>query len=148
MKDAKSTDQEEAEELTFVPSAIRVPQKLMFRCDKQCSEKTLSFWQLASMVIQEGEESYTTNICQKFYNDSLKSKTLTNWQLRQFAGEKAHRGRFWKMGNINTCEECGNTFAEKEIELGGSESRLQKKSRQEHKVSGSWNRQPKSPWSK
>ena len=31
---------------------------LMFRCDNQRSEKTLSFWQLALVVIQEGEEPY------------------------------------------------------------------------------------------
>ena len=74
VKEANSTDQEEAEELSFVPSAISVPQKLMFRCDNQCSEKTVSFWQLASVVIHEGEESYRTNICQKCYNDSLKVK--------------------------------------------------------------------------
>ena len=29
MREAKSTDQEEVEELSFVPSAISVPQKLM-----------------------------------------------------------------------------------------------------------------------
>ena len=69
---AKDTDQEEVEELSFVPSAISVPRKLTFRCDNQCSEKTLSFWQLASVVIQEGEESYTTNLYQKCYNDFLK----------------------------------------------------------------------------
>ena len=39
----------------FVPSAVGVPQKMMFRCDKQCSEKSLSYWQLASV------ESYTTD---------------------------------------------------------------------------------------
>ena len=100
MREAKGTDQEEAEEQSFVPSAISVPQKLMFRCDNQCSEKTLSFWQLASVVIQESEDSYTTNLCQKCYNDSLKAKgekTLTNWQWRQFAGQKTHRRRLWKM---------------------------------------------------
>ena len=74
MREAKSTDQEEAEELSFVPSAISVPQKLMFRCDNQCSEKTLSVWQLASVVIQEGEESNTINLCEKCYNGSLKAK--------------------------------------------------------------------------
>ena len=62
--------------------------------------KDLSFWQLASLVIQEGEESYTTNLCQKCYNESLKEQgedPLTNWQWREFAGQKAHRGRLWKM---------------------------------------------------
>ena len=70
VREAKSKDQEEAEELSFVPSAISVPQKLMFRCDSQCSGKTLSFWQLASVVIKEGDESNTTNLCQKCYNET------------------------------------------------------------------------------
>ena len=32
VREAKSTDQEEVEELSFVPCAINVPQKLVFRC--------------------------------------------------------------------------------------------------------------------
>ena len=51
------------EKLSFVPSAVSVPQKLLFRCDNQCSEKTLSFWEFASVVV-----------CQKCYNESLKAK--------------------------------------------------------------------------
>ena len=61
VREAKDTGQEEAEGLSFVPSAISAPRKPMFRSDSQKSEKTLSFWQLASVVIQEGEEPYTTN---------------------------------------------------------------------------------------
>ena len=98
--EAKSTDQEEVEELSFVPSAISVPHKMIVRCDNQCSEKPLSFWQLASVVIKEGEESYTTNSCQRYYNDSLRAKgenPQTNVQWREFAEQKAHRGRLWKM---------------------------------------------------
>ena len=52
----------------------RSAEEPLFRCDNQCSEKTLSFWQLASVVMQEGEESYTTNLCQKCDNDSLMAK--------------------------------------------------------------------------
>ena len=55
--EAQSAEQEEKEERIFVPSAVSVPQKMMFRCHKQCSEKSLSYWQLASVVINEGEES-------------------------------------------------------------------------------------------
>ena len=46
----EANDQEEAEEISFVPSAISVSQKPLFRCDNQCSEKTISFRQLASVV--------------------------------------------------------------------------------------------------
>ena len=41
--DGRSTEKEE-EESTFVPSAVRVPLKPLFRCDRQCSEKTPSYW--------------------------------------------------------------------------------------------------------
>ena len=91
-------DQEEAEEVSFVPSAISVPQKHLFRCDNQCSEKTIRFWQFASVVIKEGEESHTTNLCQQCYNESLKAKgdePLTKWQWHV---EKRHRGRLWTNG--------------------------------------------------
>ena len=51
VREAKSAEQEEVEERIFVPSAVGVPKKVMFRCDRQCSEKSLSYWQLASVVI-------------------------------------------------------------------------------------------------
>ena len=100
VREAKDVDQEEAEEMSFVPSAISVPQKPSFRCDNQCSEKTLSFWQFASVVIKEGEESYTTNLCQQCYNKHLEEKgekSLTNLQWYEFVEKKAHRGSLWKM---------------------------------------------------
>ena len=61
----------------------------------------ISFWQSASVVIQEGEEPYTTNVCEQMlrrFSEGKMEKTLTNWQWRQFARQKeAHRGRLWKM---------------------------------------------------
>ena len=71
-----------------------------FRCDNQCSEKTLSFWQLASVVVNEGVEAYTTNLCQKCFNKHLQAKggkPLSNVQWRQVVEKKAYRGRMWKM---------------------------------------------------
>ena len=41
VREAKDMDQEEAEEMSFVPSAISVPRKLLFLLDTQCSDKTL-----------------------------------------------------------------------------------------------------------
>ena len=100
MREAKDLNQDESEELSFVPSAISVPQQPLFRCDNRCSEKTLSFWQFASVVIKEGEESYTTDMCQQCHNKSLVArgdKPLTKWQWFEFVEKKAHRGRLWKM---------------------------------------------------
>ena len=79
---AYDLNHEESEEISFVPSAISVPQKTLLSCDNRCIEKTLSFWQCASVVIKEGEESYTTNLCQQCHNDSLVAKgnkPLTTW---------------------------------------------------------------------
>ena len=45
VRETNDRNQEEAEEISFVPSAISVPQKPLFRCDNRCSEKTLSVWQ-------------------------------------------------------------------------------------------------------
>ena len=57
---------------------------MMFRCDKHCSEKSLSYWQLASVVIDE---------------EGIRRKPLTNVQRRQVVENKAYRGRIWsRMG--------------------------------------------------
>ena len=104
MREAKDMDQEEAEESSFVPSAISVPRKPMFRCENQCSEKTLGFCQLASVVIQEGEESDTTNLCQTCYNDSLEAKrgqTIDKLAVERVRGAK---GAPWKALGI-ICQE-------------------------------------------
>ena len=71
VREAKGTEYEEEEERSFVPSAVSVPLKPLFRCDNQCSEKTLSHWQLASVVLNEGDEAFTTNLCQKCFNKHL-----------------------------------------------------------------------------
>ena len=67
VREAKSTEYEEEEERTFVPSAVNVPLKPLCRCDKQCCDKTLSCWQLASVVMNEGDEAYSTNLCQEVF---------------------------------------------------------------------------------
>ena len=74
LREAKSTEYEEEEERTFVPSAVSVPLKPLIRCDNQCSEKTLSCWQLASVVLHEGDGAYTTNLCQMCFNKHLQAK--------------------------------------------------------------------------
>ena len=66
MKEANDMNQEEAKEISFV------------RCDNKCSEKTLTLWQFASVVMKEGEESYTTKLCQQCYNKSLEAKRRQN----------------------------------------------------------------------
>ena len=54
---------DEAEEISFVPSAISIPERPLFWCDNRCSDKALSFWQFASVVIDDVKESCTAKFC-------------------------------------------------------------------------------------
>ena len=78
VREALNLSINEAEEISFVPSAISIPQKPMFLCDNQFSDKTLRFWQFASVVVEDGEEPYRANLCQQCYNESL---TQRAWRL-------------------------------------------------------------------
>ena len=74
--------------------------KALFLCDNQCSKKTLSYWQLASVLVNEGDEAYTIKLCQKCFSKHLQAtgdKPVTNVQWRQVVERKAYRGRMWKM---------------------------------------------------
>ena len=97
-----------------MPSAISIPQKPMFWCDNRCSEDALSFWQFASVVVEEGEESYTADLCQQCYNKHLMAKgdaPLTKWHWYAAVEKKAHRGRPRRMlDKYSTCKECGSIF--------------------------------------
>ena len=94
MKEGWSTEHEEEEKRTFAPTAVSVPLKPLFRCDRQCSEKTLSCWQLASIVVNEGDEAFSTNLCQMCFNKHLQAKgeePLTHVKCRQVVEKKAYR---------------------------------------------------------
>ena len=55
---------------------------------------------LACGAVNEGDEAYTTNLCQKCCNKHLQAKgekPLSNVQWRQVVEKKAYRGRMWKM---------------------------------------------------
>ena len=56
---------EEAEECAIVPSALCEPRGAIYFCDNRCSEKAVRYWQSASMVVEEGGEAYTVNLCQQ-----------------------------------------------------------------------------------
>ena len=106
MREEKSSEFEEEKERTFTPSAVSVPLKPLFRCGKQRSEKKPSYWQLASVVLDEGGEAYTTNLRQKCSNKHLQAKgeePLSNVQWRQVVEKKAYRGRMWKMMGKEPC---------------------------------------------
>ena len=118
MRESLNLSRDDADETSFVPSAISIPQKPMFWCDNRCSEKALSFWQFASVVVEEGEESYTANMCQLCYNKNLMAKgdaPLTKSQWYAVVEKKAYRGRLARMlVKDQFFKECGSTSLLKE----------------------------------
>ena len=56
-----SQEEEEAEEIGFVASAVSIPRGPLFWCDNRCSNKALRFWQFASIVVDDVKEFYTVN---------------------------------------------------------------------------------------
>ena len=93
--------------------------------------------------MNEGDEAYTTNQCQKCFNNHLQAKgeePLTNVQWRQVVEEKAYRGRRWKlmgkepylrgMWEHFSCERSKakkfRQLADEEKQVSGSRNRLQR----------------------
>ena len=77
-----------------------IPQRSMFWCDTRCSDKAVSFWQLASVVVEDGEECNTANLCQQCNNKKLVANggaPSKKWQWYAVVEEKAHPGRLWSM---------------------------------------------------
>ena len=50
LRESLNLSWDEAEDISFVSSAISIAQRLMFWCDSRCSDKALRFWQFASAV--------------------------------------------------------------------------------------------------
>ena len=99
MRESLNLSQDEAEAISFVPSAISIPQKFMFWCDNRCGDKALRFWLFASVVVEDVEGSYTVNLCQQCYSKSLTAKGLAPFEelaVEGSRGKKAHRGRLWR----------------------------------------------------
>ena len=65
----ETEDEEEMEELSFVPSAVSEPRWSLQRCDNKCREKGFTFFQVAAVVSQEGGAAHTINLCKQCYNE-------------------------------------------------------------------------------
>ena len=96
----RAIGQEEAEELAFVPSALSDPRGSIYFCDNRCSEKAVRCWQFASVVVEEGGEAHTVNLCQQCCNEQMVQQgkpRLNSRQWRAVVENKAHRGRIMKI---------------------------------------------------
>ena len=72
---AVRTSVEEEEELSKVPSALSIAQRPMCKCDN-CSDKALGYWQFAGVLVDDGEEVRTRNLCQQCCNEERKEQVL------------------------------------------------------------------------
>ena len=54
-----------------MPSALSEPRGHIYFCDSRCSEKAVRYWQIASVMVEEGGEAHAVNLCQQCYNEQL-----------------------------------------------------------------------------
>ena len=91
VRETLAISQEEADEIGFVPSAPGQPRGAIYWCDSRCSEKTIRKRQIAPMVIEEGGEARTINLCKLCHNAKLVQQGKQPW--KEVVEKKAHRGR-------------------------------------------------------
>ena len=73
------------------------PRGVYYWCDNRCSEKALRYMQSPSMLIEEGGEARTFNLCQRCYNEQLVQQGKQSMEWREVVERKAHRVRLWKV---------------------------------------------------
>ena len=99
VRETLAISQEEAQEIAF-GSALSEPRGPIYFCDNRCSAKAVRYWQFASVVVEEGGDAHTVNLCQQCYNEQVVQQgkpRLKSWQWRAVVERKAHRGRIWKV---------------------------------------------------
>ena len=94
----------------------------------------LSFWQLASVVIEDGEESYTANLCQRCYNKKLPAKGGARSWRRRLIVEGC--GECWR--KTSTYKECGNLSSER---FKAQKFRDEAKKEKQEGIQGQWQRE-------
>ena len=118
----------EAEGISFVPSAMSIP-------------KALRFGQFASVVVDDGKEAYTVNLCQQCHNESLTVKGLAllkNWQWKAVVEKKAHRGRLWRtLGKDQSIQGMCEYFSLERVKAKKKFSKDAEKEKQEG-IQGQW----------
>ena len=92
--------QKETDEMGFVPCTPSEPRGAFYWCDNRCSEQASRYMQIASMVIEEGGEARTINLCKLYYNAKPVQQCkqpLKSWEWKEVEEKKGHRGRMWKV---------------------------------------------------
>ena len=69
----------------------------MFWYDNRCSDKALRFWQFASVVVDDVEESHTVNFVSAVLQRNIDGTGPGDVEVLAVVEKKAHRARVWKM---------------------------------------------------
>ena len=88
---------EEEEEFSKVPSSLSIAQRPTCKCDN-CSDKALGYWQFAEVLVDDGEEVRTRNLCQQCCNEERKEQVLG---MESFGGTDS--------ATPQTLEKCGKS---------------------------------------
>ena len=92
VRETLAVSQEEADGMGIVPSAT-------YWCDNRCSEKAIRYWQMTSMIEEDGE-ARAINLCKLRYNVKLVQqgkKSLKLWEWKEVVEKKAHPNLLWKV---------------------------------------------------
>ena len=93
-------NQEEVEEIGFVPSAVSEPAWALHLCDKKCSNPGFKYFQLVAVVSEENGAVRTNNLCQQCYNErrvQQGEQPVEAAQWKEMVELKAYRGKLWKV---------------------------------------------------
>ena len=59
----KKENEEDMEELSLIPSALNEPRWTLHICDNKCRKEDFKFYQLVTVVTEEGGPTHTKNLC-------------------------------------------------------------------------------------
>ena len=69
----------------------------MFSCDNRCSDKALRFWQFASVVIDDGEESNTINFVSAVLQRKIDGTGPGAVEVLAAEGSRGKEGASWQI---------------------------------------------------
>ena len=145
-------NQEEADEIGFVPSASSELRGAFYWCDNRCSDEALRFLQIASMVIEDGGEARTINLRKRCCNEKLVQQGKQSLKSMEWRWSCGKEGSSWHMEDLRnrtiSARNVGVFHSQKgrgKQDTGGCRSGKNKK---EYRVSGNKNLPSKKFWSK
>ena len=101
VRETLAMSQEEAEERLALGQVLQVSLEESITCATTVAVvKPLRFLQNASMVIEEGCEARTINLCHRCFNEKLVQQgkqSLKSKEWREVVEREAHRGRLWNI---------------------------------------------------